>query len=235
MAFEDELEQIRRRAGITEASRKRRRYTGNPPETGGTSQNLPVSPALVDLVNKGAFQGAKKIVDFGAGEWGRNANWLREQGYKVWAFDPYNGQPGADGWTAVSTKLPRGKFDIGFTFFVLNVVPEHVEREIIADLAKITPVRYHITRNMDIFTLAKNSLGRGVPLVVDWFNKEFATPKERKMLQAGTLDDQTIMEFCEFGFITKVRKGTGFQRIPTSEDLGLNLIRKTGGFKVYKG
>ena len=230
MAFEDELEQIRRRAGLTEAAAKRRRFTGDPMETGGTSINAPVAPGIVWLDKQGAFQGAKKIVDYGAGKFARNANWLREQGHQVYAYDPFNGGP-EDGWIGVSNKLPRGKFDVGFTSFVLNVVPEHIEREIIAGLSKIARERYHIVRNMDVFALAKKSLAKGNQMVTNFFNKEFATPKERKMLQAGELPKELVMAFAEFGFQTS----HGFQRVPTSEDLGLELIKSTSGFKVYKG
>lgn len=214
---------------ITEAHR--RRYAGKPLEMGGTSIQGAAAPAIRWLSRQGSFQHASKILDFGAGKYARNANWLRQQGFRVYAFDPFNGDPSADGWEGVSTKIPRVKFDVGFTSFVLNVVPEHIEREIIAGVAKSAKIQYHIVRNMDVFALAKKSLAGGNNLVTDFFMKEFATPTERKLLQAGQLDDKTIMAFAEFGFQTS----HGFQRIPTSDDLGLTLIKKTSGWKVYQG
>ena len=215
---------------LMEASKERRRYTGEPLETGGTSIQGNAAPALAALYKGGAFEGARKVLDYGAGKYGRNANFLREQGIRVYAYDPFNGT-NVDGWEGVSNKLPRGKFDVGFTSFVTNVVPEYIEKQILDAVAKSARTQYHITRNMDIFAMVKKALARRDPLVTQFFLTEFAKPKEKKALEAGTLDDATIMEFCEFGVQTR----QGFQRIPTSEDLGLNLLRKTSGFKVYQG
>ena len=204
---------------------------GQPLEKGGTSIQGKAAPGIQWLAKQGAFDGAKKILDYGAGKYARNANFLREQGYKVYAYDPFNGDPNANGWEGVSTKLPRGKFDVAFSSFVLNVVPEYIEKDIIQGAARAARKAYHVTRNMDVFDLAKKSLLKGNPVVTEFFMKEFATPEEQKALRTGQLDDQTIKDFAEFGFQTS----HGFQRIPTSEDLGLNLIRKTGGWKVYEG
>lgn len=217
---------------IQEATRKRRRYTGDPPETGGTSTKFDSpAPGLVYIEKSGALDQAKSILDYGAGRYSRNTNYLRQQGFRVYAYDPFSGEPGADGWTETTTKLPRSKFDIAFTAFVLNVVPEYVEKQIISGTRKSGRLSYHITRNMDIFGLVKRALLRGDPLITNWFMKEFATPAERKLLQSGKLTDHKILEFCQFG----VRTSRGFQRIPTSEDLGLKLLKETMGWKLYQG
>ena len=42
-------------------------------------------------------------MDFGAGKFGRNADFLRANGIKCYAYDPYNGT-NVDGWTGVSNK-----------------------------------------------------------------------------------------------------------------------------------
>ena len=210
---------------------RRRRYAGVPLEKGGTSIGGGAAPGIKILDRQGAFAGAKTILDYGAGKYGRNANYLREQGYKVYSYDPFNGKPKVDGWKEVSQVLPRNKFDVGFTSFVLNVVPEYIEQKIISDVGGKTKKSYHITRNNDIFVMAKNALIRGEPTVTNFFINEFATPAEIKALQKGTLTDKQIMDFCEFG----VQTNRGFQRIPTSEKLGLNLIKTTANFKIYEG
>lgn len=209
-----------------------RKFQGDAIETGGTARKFGSSPApaLSALFKSGGFEGAKKVIDYGAGVGARNANFLREQGIKVYAYDPYNGTAGADGWEETSTKLPRGKFDVGFTSFVLNVVPESVEQKIIADLKRMCKQSYHITRHMDIFRMVKGALARGDRTVTDFFLTHFADDKERAALEDGTLDDETIMEFCQHGLQTS----SGFQRIPMPEMTGeLNLIRKIDQVKVY--
>ena len=61
--------------------------------------------------------------------------------------------------------------------------------------------------------------------------------EEKQALLTGNLSDDIIMDFAQFGFITKTSSGTGFQRIPTSEDFGLNLINGSAksAFKIYQG
>ncbi len=210
-----------------------RKYAGPDLEAGGTARGFGTSPApaLRKLASSGAFEGAKKILDYGAGS-GRNSAFLREMGFKVYAFDPYNGQAGADGWEGVSTTKPKGKFDVGFTSFVLNVVPVGTEKTIVNDVKKMCKETYHITRNMDIFNMVKRALGRGDRRVTTFFLEHFADEEEAAALEDGTLSDQTIMEFCNHGLETS----SGFQRIPVSEETsGLTLVRETQGFKVYKG
>lgn len=210
-----------------------RKFQGKAIERGGTARGFGSSPApaLKKLFDGGAFQGAKTVIDFGAGVGGRNSNFLREAGLKVYSFDPYNGTAGADGWQEVTTEPPKGKFDIGFTSFVLNVVPEKVEKKIIKDLQRLAKESYHITRNLDIFVMVKNALARRDPQVTNFFLEHFADEEEIAEYEAGTLSDDVIMEFCQHGLETR----SGFQRIPVPEETsGLTLLRRTQGFKVYK-
>ena len=92
-----------------------------------------------------------QILLVGAGH-GRNARWLREQGHPVFAFDPYNGDPNADGWTGVTSKpVPwHLRFEVGVTCFVLNVVPRDVARQIRKDMAERCKVRHHIVRGTEL-------------------------------------------------------------------------------------
>lgn len=108
--------------------------------------------ALVKLHKKGMFDGAQTALDYGAGKYGRNAEWLRKQGVDTFAYDKFNGGSG-DGWKeGVSLNIPNGhQFDIGFTSYVLNVVPEAVEAEIIRDIEGRTKGKvFHITRGTDV-------------------------------------------------------------------------------------
>lgn len=217
---------------ITELTEtRRRRYSGVPLEKGGTSISGGAAPGIKILAKQGAFDNAATILDYGAGKYGRNANFLREHGFKVYSYDPYNGKSNVNGWKNVSNRLPKNKFDVGFTSFVLNVVPEYIEKKIVEDVAKRTKRQYHITRNMDIFVMTKKALLRGDPVVTNFFLSEYATTREIKALQQGTLTDQQILDFCQFG----VQTSRGFQRIPTTEDLGLTLIKNHSNYKIYEG
>tara|TARA_R110000823_G_scaffold230090_4_gene357006 strand:+ start:921 stop:1553 length:633 start_codon:yes stop_codon:yes gene_type:complete len=196
-------------------------YTGAPLETGGTSIQGNVSPAIAWISNSKLSPG-KKVLDYGAGKYGRNAKYLRLMEWEVYAYDPFNGTD-TDGWTGVSNKLPKGKFDIGFTSFVLNVVPEHIETKLIQDVSKrVKEAVFHITRNMDIFDTVKKALHREDPLVTKFFLEEFDP--------TGDLSDANILEFCYFG----VQTSRGFQRIPELETKGFSLIKNTSGYKIYQ-
>lgn len=220
---------------ITEAGRAppRRRYAGDiKPDRTSTKFNKP-APGLVNLVKSGALSGAKTVIDWGAGKWGRNAKWLREMGYKVYAYDPEHGVPGGDGWTEVSKDKPAGKkFDVGFTSYVLNVVPEEVEQQIINELNLVARQAYHIVRNKEVFDAAKKALYAQDKYVTPFFMNSYATPAQKKEYATGTLSDETIWDFARHGFET----ARGFQRAPTSHDLGLTLIAGSdrASTNVYK-
>ena len=205
-----------------------RRYGGEPLETGGTSIAGGAAPAIKQLAKSGVFNGAT-VLDYGAGKYARNSNFIREMGGRVYAYDPFNGSPQGDGWNETTTQKPTEHFDVGFTSFVLNVVPEHVEKQIINDIRSMCDKTFHITRNKDIFVMVKNALLRGEPTVTQFFLTHFANEEEKVALEEGTLTDEIIMEFCEHG----VQTSRGFQRIPTTEDSGYNILRNTSNFKVY--
>ena len=65
----------------------------------------------------------KTILDWGSGH-GRHTNALRNEGYKVWSYDPYNGKETLDGYNNISKYLPDFKHDVIFTAYVLNVIPK---------------------------------------------------------------------------------------------------------------
>lgn len=208
----------------------KRTYTGDPLETGGTSIAGGAAPAIKGLFKAGHIKPGDKVLDYGAGKYARNANFLRENGCDVYAYDPFNGTD-ADGWEGVSSKIPNEKFDVVFTSFVLNVVPEHIEKDITSTCTSLTSGHeFHITRNMDIFSTVKRALLKKDKIVGPFFLNNFADENEKQMYEEGTLTDEIILDFCHHG----VQTSRGFQRIPTLEDNGYKLIRKTSGFKVYE-
>ena len=72
------------------------------------------------------------VLDFGAGK-GRHSKALRDMGYSVYSYDPYNGAADGNPCREVSAESPnRGRrFGVVFTAFVLNVVDEDTMRDIV--------------------------------------------------------------------------------------------------------
>ena len=185
-------------------------YKGKALEEGGTSIPKGMSPGIKALVESGIIKKGQKVCDYGAGKFGANANPLRDLGIKVYAYDPFNGTD-ANGWKGITNKLPpkEEKFDICFTSYVLNVVPEHIERSIIAKSNRIAKKCYHVVRNLDIYTDVKKAL--------------LSDPSLKD------LSKEDIIHFCVFG--TQTAKG--FQRIPMLERKGWKQIAKSSGWKLY--
>lgn len=213
---------------IFEIATENRTYSGAAIEKGGTSiKGRGAAPEIKNMLNKGIFDG-KTVLDYGAGKYGRNANAIRAAGEKVYAYDPYHGS-GDDGWTGISQAVPNANFDIAFTSYVLNVVPENIEDQILADIESKSNNIFHITRNLDIFQSVKSALYRKDSTVSSFFINHFANDEEKQQFEEGKLDDSVIMEFCIHG--TQTSKG--FQRIPVLETKGYTLKKNTAGFKLY--
>lgn len=210
-----------------------RYYDGEPLESGGTSIQGNAAPAIQKLFKKGVFKPGMKVLDYGAGKYARNADYLRNSGLTVYAFDPFNGT-GANGWelgNVSSTLPPRGKFDAAFTCFVINVVPKKIEDVIIKDIGPLAKTIYHITRNKDVFDSVKKALSRKDKVVGAFFVSNFASNEEAQAYEDGTLSDEVIMRFCKFG----VQTSRGFQRIPfLDETAGHKLVQNTSGYKVFQ-
>jgi hypothetical protein len=194
-------------------------YQGEPLEEGGTSISAGVAPAVRHLFLQNDITDGMKVLDYGAGKTGRNAKWLRDRGVKVYTYDPYHGTD-CDGWEGVSNKLPDDTFDVGLSCFVLNVVPDNVEDEILKNMHGLAKRNIHVTRNKDIFTSFKKALERKDPTVTEFFEKEFG---------GGDLSDDNIMDFAMHGSKTS----RGFQRIPKLENKGYNIDKSTEGYKIY--
>jgi len=218
------------------ASRIAHRYLyGGPPVLTSEGTSIPGggAPAIKKLVGT-VFKEGQKVLDFGAGKFARNADYLREQGIRVYAYDPYNGS-GGDGWAKgiVSSKLPTTKkFDVAFTSFVLNTVSCAEEKKILSKVSSYAPTSIHVVRNKDIFKSVKDALVAERDPVFKFFKEHFVPeyPLAKKELDAGNLSDDTIMVFCRFG----VQTSRGFQRIPHLENFGYTVLTDTVGFKTYK-
>lgn len=207
---------------------KNRVYTGEPLETGGTSiAGGPVAGVKLMLKN-GVIKPNMKVLDYGAGKYGRNAEFLRQNGIECFAFDPFNGTD-PDGYSGVSKTKPNEKFDVVFTSYVLNVVPEHVEDDILRDVSSLGDTQFHITRNKDITATVVKALNRKDKLVGDFFLNNFANEEEKQMYEDGNLTPDVIDEFVKHG----VKTSKGFQRIPFLEEKGFTLIKNTTGYKIY--
>lgn len=213
----------------------KRRYEGPPLETGKTSIKGGAAPAIQWMTKQGIFQPGMKVLDWGAGKVARNADFLRSLGCEVFAYDPFNAT-GGDGWemgSVAGEKPDPQQFDVGFSSFVLNVVPEHIEDEILRDMGAYTSEMYHIVRNRDIYKMAENALSGTTnnPHIVEFYLTQFADDEEKEAWEAGKVYEEDIEAFCPFGF----KSGPGkFQRIPSDlEDKGYRILKETSGYTIY--
>jgi hypothetical protein len=181
----------------------------------------------------------------------RNADFLREAGFRVFAFDPFH-HTGGSGWELGSvvddpSRIPEVRFDLAFTSYVLNVVPHYLEGEIIDTLSRLAPdaEQLHITRNMDILDMVRKGLQRlsdpsrkvskRDKVLLDYLLSEYL-PKCLPGLRGSTLawaalasNREAILDICRFG----VETSAGFQRIPHLEEYGFSLVAKKTGYKAY--
>lgn len=209
----------------------KKKYKGDALERGGTSINGGTTPEVRGMLCADKITRDMTVLDYGAGKYARNADFLRENGVHVYAYDPYNGNE-MSGWKmgCVSSELPNCSFDFGFTSYVLNVVPEHVEDEIIDIMERlVTSQIVHITRNKDIFDFVKRSLYKKNKFVSEFFLEYFADSKMKWEYDRCSLHDDDILEYCYHG--TKTSRG--FQRIPILEPKGYRLYRGIGNLKMY--
>lgn len=217
---------------------ERRYYTGKPLESGGTSiassgENRE-APAVRQMIKSGIIKEGMKIMDYGSGKFGRNANYLREQGFQVYAYDPFNGVTQNEGWGNTATTYPRNmKFDLVFTSFVLNVVPYNIEKNILQQTKSIGNKVAHIVRDMDIVvTVTKALNSTNANPSKNFFMNEYAVDDEelQEKLTSGTLSKDDIIDFCIYG----VQTSRGFQRLVFLEENGYNKVAaKNGGWRLY--
>lgn len=189
-----------------------RYYEGETLEKGKTSINGKATPGVRWLFEKGHIKPGMTVLDYGAGKYGRNSKYLREQGVDVFSYDPFNfnTERVVEGWDSgrISNAYPEDfEFDVVLTCYVLNVVPKAIEDEIVAKCEKAiikSGSIFHITRSPDIMDTVKPALLRDDKTVTDFFNKFYA---EGRSIE---ITDKVIWDFCKFG----VQTSKGFQRVP---------------------
>lgn len=150
-------------------------------------RNVQPAPAVRLLFDKGYINPGDYVCDYGAG-YGRNAEFLRQNGVDVYAYDPYLGigkmeiylgigkmemldfsygtTPGE-----VTRKFPSksnwNQFDIILTSYVLNVVELDEEEAIIRTMKDLSPYKrqFHIVRD-DITSTKGYRTSRGFQRLV---------------------------------------------------------------------
>jgi len=84
------------------------------------------------------------VLDYGCGK-GQDVLFLVEAGYDAIGYDPH-----------YFPEMPEGTFDVGLCFFVLNVIPNPLERsQAIAQIATMCRIVYIAVRNGRDFTHSK--------------------------------------------------------------------------------
>jgi len=200
-------------------------YYGPALEHGGTCTVFggASSPAVRELIGRKQILPDMRVLDYGAGS-GRNADWLRNRGVRVFAYDPYHGVQGASGWTDVAGNMNEinhlENFDVFLTSFVINVVP-YIEQLHISQLARrLARKDIHITRNNDLVDMVSKALHRKDKHVYGFYLDEY--PK--------TINNSSdLHDFCMYG----TRTSRGFQRLPYMEEDGYTLLRKTHSYRIY--
>lgn len=201
-------------------------YRGVPLEKGGTSIAGKASPAVRWLYEK-HIKDFGEVLDYGAGKYARNADFLRALGVPTFAYDPYNFNCTSDlGWDVglVSDTVCLDDnngylFNIGLTSFVLNVLPKDDEKVVIEKISKLSEKSLHVVRNLDIYDTVLSAINRKDKSTLDFIFKEYPN--------ADPIRD--LMDICVAG----VQTSKGFQRITFLEDYGFTCIKKTKGYKVY--
>lgn len=193
-------------------------------ETGGTSINGQATPGVKWLVKKRFLSPGQTIADFGSGKYLRNTKWLRENGFTVFAYDPYHGWD-CDGFgsDSISKTFPWDyltSFDSILSTYVLNVVSLEDEENII-DMLSERP-NFHIVRN-DIPNIIGEKIAKGDGFVYDRLYEVVGT-KSRY-----TEDD--FMKLARYGIPTT----RGFQRHCELEKYGFTCLKKTTSYKIYQG
>lgn len=185
-----------------------RTYKGKSVETGATSiKGQGPSPAIKWLVKKGLIRKGMRVLDYGAGKYARNADYLRAMGCGVYAYDPHNFNTEGNGFLKgkVTKRKPTGKFDVAFTCFVLNVVPAKVELQIVREVKTYADRVFHVSRNQDIVTMANATIhgDKNNTYIAEWYDWFVITGSYTYGTRVG--------EFCHHGFQTGKGK---FQRLP---------------------
>jgi len=212
-----------------------RKYNGAPKEKGGTSISGKICKAVKNLFfTKDGFPSmhlGTTILDVGAGKYDRNAKALRSAGYLVYSYDPNHGKPGADGWVEVTNVKPdmSQRFTVAYSCYVLNVVPEFIQDEIIREMETWASECYYVVRN-DILSSLRGSLYKN-KYMLQFFKDHFDVDgKYRERIENREKLSKALMrKFFKFGAQTGKNK---FQRIV--EMIGHTLVTENSTYKVFR-
>ena len=186
--------------------------------------------ALKGLIKRGLIETTDTVLDYGAGKYGRNAEYLRDNNIRCFAADKFNGHD-ADGWLGVAKTVPSNlKFDVGFSSYVLNVVPPEVERDIVMEMERKCGDIYHITRGNDITdTVWYNFSGKSKnKWIMEWVEKNY--PHIHEKIQDGSVTKVDAKEVASGGVRTAE---DSYQRIPDLSKMGYKILAKSNGTVVW--
>jgi hypothetical protein len=218
-------------------------YRGKSIEQGATSiKGRGEAPAIRWLVNKGLIKPGMKVLDYGAGKWARNADYLRKLGCKVYAYDPHNYNTNGSGYTmgAVTKRKPRGKFDVAFSCFVLNVVPKKDAESIMKDVKTFGKVTVHVVRDEDSLMRVA---GRALRFETDnphirlWYYEQFRPTVLKNQgyddcIEAGNVPE-LLRDFCRFGFQTDKKKWQRAIYDTTMRRWKYRRVRRNANFRLF--
>lgn len=90
------------------------------------ARKTPSKPLRI-LLDKGYISKKDRILDFGCGK-GRDVEYLREQGYDAYGYDPYNPE-----YSDMKVLIPH-HYSVVLNFYVLNVLPPSERYDVLDDL-----------------------------------------------------------------------------------------------------
>jgi len=126
------------------------------------------SRPLRKLIESGLLSKGAEVLDYGCGR-GHDSRYLNQNGYSCTPYDPH--------WNP-SVSLRSGSYDYITCTFVLNVVKEETERDILLDMGRLLKNggTAYITVRRDIKVFGKTTRGfqrqvlLGLPKVFDYKN-----------------------------------------------------------------
>lgn len=177
------------------------------------------SPGIVWLQDHHFFKSedVQYILDYGAG-YGRNAKYLRDLGYDVYAYDPaHNNKDGP--WYGVDNVKPPEHlyFDLAITSYLLNVVYKDEQFRILDYINKFADQAIHIVRYKDLITQLNGT------------KTKYESYWEKK-----GISDLSLEEKAKHGFSTS----KGYQRLVDldnykTKEYHVNLIKDAGNYRIY--
>ncbi len=218
-------------------SKKSKHYVGAVVEKGGTSMSIKTpSPAIRWMVKQGHIKPGMRVLDYGAGKTSRNADFLRGLGCKVYAYDPYNGERGADGFALgkVAVRKPRGRFNVAFSSYVLNVVRCKDESSIVTAMKPYAPVVFHVTRSERALTKVVQRAVVGEvnnPTLVRWLQPRF--PLSLLKIRADRQPQDALIPIAEHGFKTGKGKFQRLIKAKTMKGRGYRHLRGVAEYDIY--